>query len=254
MKTHLHSVTNKKHQELILEVKTKNAAYLIDRYTSNEPFISGDGLVKLSLEIDLPELVKPTEHEDVKKGDEKNSISLHKALVSLTPSEASSKGVWTWMALGFYWDYMRSRWPIEDCGRELSTVQNHIMSHYLIAGQNTRSFIRGGISRLWWYAELTYDNGDYANLAVLLRQLDIASTLLERTQGRNPELRKVFFRVLLERKDEFLSAGNTSRERVRFLAKKLNFFGSSKLIDALTARELEETMHRISEEACAKIV
>lgn len=253
MKTNLHSVTNNKHQELILEVKTKNVAYLLERYTSNDPLLSGDGLVKLSQEVDLPELVKAEEQDEVKKGDEKNSISLHKALKFLTPSEASSKGIWTWMALAPYWDYMRSRWPIEDCGRELSTVQNHIMSHYLIAGQNTRSFIRGGISRLWWYAELTFSNGDYANLAVLLRQLDIASTLLERTQGRNSELRKVFFRVLLQRKDEFLAAGNTSRERVRFLAKKLNFFGSSKLIDAFTAKELEETMNRISDEACAKV-
>ena len=254
MKTNLYSITNKKHQELTHEVKIKDATYLINKYASNEPFLSGEGLVKFSQEVDLPELIKAEDKDDLKKSDEKNSISLHKALSSLTPSEASSKGIWAWMAFVFYWDYMRSRWPIEECGRELSKVQNHIMSHYLIAGQNTRSFIRGGISRLWWYAELTHNSGDYANLGVLLRQLDIAGTLLERTQGRNPHLRNVFFKVLLDRKEEFLASGNTSRERVRFLAKKLNFFGSSKLIDAFTAKELEETTHKISDEACAQML
>ena len=225
---------------------------LIKAYGNSSILIKPEEIIELELSAELPNLRTGANEEDVKKEDEINTIKLHQSLATLTPAEASSIGIWVWFTHVYYWNYMRERWPVPHSGGRTS-LENFISTHYFIKGQNTRSFIRNGIARLWWYGYLSVNNGEYLNTAILLRQLDIASQLLERSQGRNKDIRNIFFQKLLHFKDKFLEKGNDSRNRVRIFAKKINMFGSFHLIDSFPQKELEDTFDKIIHEVLQEV-
>lgn len=233
-------------------IKGGSSKDIIKAYTSAEKYFSANEIIELEISYELPKLQISKDQSDLTKDDEINTINLHQELADLSPAEAASKGIWAWFTHIYYWDYMKERWPVPDSS-ERSTLENIIFTHYLISGQNTRSFIRNGIARLWWYGYLSVDEGDYTNTGILLRHLDIASTLLERTQGRNKLIRNLFFKRLLLHKDKFLQKGDIARLRVRALAKKINLFGSIRLIDSFPLDDLESAVDRLIEEVLAEI-
>jgi len=247
MKTKLGSISFEGLKRLSSFINEGNLKAVVTSYHAGPSIIRPEEIIELDNEAELPELKFSKTSEELKKDDEINTIKLHQSLAKLSPSEASSKGIWVWFTHVFYWNYMLQRWPVPDSS-DRQEIQNYISSHYLIKGQNTRSFIRNGVARLWWYGHLSENDGSYANTAILLRQLDIASTLLERSQGRNQNIRKVFFNKMYEHKKEFLDSGNEARIRVRELAKRINFFGSTRLIDAFSMHELESEFEKMIQE------
>lgn len=247
MKAKIGSITLEGMKRIYAFVKNAETKDIKKAYTSPEQIVKSSEIVELDITTELPVLRFSQNEGEHKKDDEINTITLHQSLAELTPSEAASRGIWVWFTHVHYWDYMRTRWPLTEISERVS-IENHVITHFLIKGQNTRSFIRNGIARLWWYGYLSEHDGDYTNTSVLLSQLDIASTLLERSQGRNKIIRNIFFKKLLRHKDVFLEVGNEARLRVRALAKKINFFGSIRLIDALSLHELEAETDKMIEE------
>ena len=225
---------------------------IVKAYTSSEKYFEASEIIELEVCFELPKLQTSKDESELTKDDEINTIRLHQELASLTPAQAASKGIWAWFTHIYYWDYMKERWPVP-LSSERSTLENHVFKHYLISGQNTRSFIRNGIARLWWYGYLSADEGDYTNTGILLRHLDIANTLLERSQGRNKLIRTIFFKKLFSHKDKFLQKGNDARLRVRALAKRINLYGSIRLIDSLPLRDLESAVDGLILEVLAEI-
>lgn len=251
MKTRLGSISIEGLKRLSYFIKEGNSQNIVTGYQADSSIINPEEIIELEKEIELPELRISIFSEDLKKDDEINTIKFHQSLAMLSPSEASSKGIWVWFTHVFYWKYMQLRWPVPDSS-DKQEIQNYIFSHYLIKGQNTRSFIRNGVARLWWYGYLSENDGSYVNTAILLRQLDIASTLLERSQGRNQNIRRAFFNKLYEHKKEFLDSGNEARIRVREFAKRINFFGSTRLVDAFSLHDLEKEFEKIIRDILAQ--
>jgi hypothetical protein len=251
MKTKLGSISFEGLKRLFSLINEGNLNTVVTSYRAEKSIIKPEEIIELNIEAELPELRFSQNSEEFKKDDEINTIKLHQSLARLSPSEASSKGIWVWFTHVFYWKYMLQRWKVPESSNK-QEIQNYISSHYLIKGQNTRSFIRNGVARLWWYGHLSQNDGSYVNTGILLRQLDIASTLLERSQGRNQNIRNVFFKKLYEHKKDFLDSGNEARIRVRELAKRINFFGSTRLIDAFSMHELEIEFEKMIHEVLSE--
>jgi len=215
-------------------------------YTSKTPFLKSEDFVETGLSCNLPDLVF-TNKKSKAKDDEKNTILLHSALKGLTRRQAASLSLWLWFTHFRYWDYMQMRWHgVKDKNGE--KLRDYIKTHYFLFSSSSRAYLRNGISRLWWYGEVSYeDKNQYLNTSLMLEKLDITQTLLERTIGRVPAAMEAVFSLLFKKKKYFSSGNkNSGRSRFRKLIKNLGWHGTKELLDVKTKEEIEALL-----EACS---
>jgi hypothetical protein len=214
------------------------------RYRQNKPWVDeiakpSASSIKTGLEpVDDFELLNP--EGDVLK-DLENSIRLHKALSFLTPLQARDPRLWTRLVHIEFWPYMRRRWNVERFGNDSGKVERFILSHYFIAQNQSRALLRNGIARLWWYSKITFDpdrKHPYELTGVLLDQLDITQQILERNLGRATQVTTGFLEFLLRHRKELLGSGDLKRSVIRHLAKHLNLYGGTTLLDCLSQTDI----------------
>lgn len=146
-----------------------------------------DDLGVFVADITLPELKNS---QGKTHYDAENAFTFYKATKNLNLYQAADVRLWSSLAHFNYWDYMKSRWPIDD---DKNFVQ-FILEHYWFtpSGYDKRS-VRNGISRLWWYGFLVADDDDHVvkkRLNFLLNiDLDITQSLLERSVSRTKNVR-----------------------------------------------------------------
>lgn len=149
----------------------------------------------------------------------------------ITPAQATDPRLWCYMSHESCWDYMTRRWEI--------TGNTDISGRYLISGSGRRSFTRNGISRLWWFAHLTYDEGRsdrYELTKVLLKNQNIQHHLLERNFGMNKNVLRAILDMSKDKANIFM-AGNIQRKMDK-LAKLINRWGGVRLLDYLQRDEI----------------
>lgn len=181
-----------------------------------------------------------------KNYDLENSIRIHKGL-PLTRIQAQDTRLWTKLCHVEYWEYMRSRWDIETYGKDKSSQLAYIKSHYFVAQSRSRALIRNGLARLWWSAEITFDDtrdNRYELTGVLFRHLDTLKNLLERNFGRNPHVTRTFLEFMVDNREECMEQGTTSRDLVRHLSKALNLRGGVSVLDCLSTSDITEFLSR----------
>jgi hypothetical protein len=214
------------------------------RYHQNKPWLNefangASWFIKPNLEpADKLELLNPV-GDDLK--DLENSIRLHKALAFLTPLQARDPRLWTRLAHEEFWLYMRKRWDVERYGSDPGKVERFIISRYFVAQNQSRALLRNGIARLWWYSKITFDpdrQNPYELTGVLLDQLDITQQILERNLGRAPQIASGFLEFLLRHRKELLGSGDGKRSQIRHLAKHLNLYGGTTLLDCLDRTDI----------------
>ncbi len=134
---------------------------------------------------------------------------------------------------------MTLRWPVDE-----SKSKEFVRQRYFLAGTDSRAVTRNGIARLWWSAQLTYDDKGGANqydlTEVMLSRLDIAQQLLERNLGRVRPLVRGFLKFVNENREKCLGDGEASRQRIRYLAGCLHQRSGVSLLDALAHAELKQ--------------
>lgn len=176
--------------------------------------------------------------------DLENSVRLHKAMSSLTPIQARDPRLWTRLAHVEFWSYMRKRWPIERHLADKKKAESYIKQRYFVAAADGRALLRNGIARLWWYSYLTYDerrDNQYELTAILLKNLDITQTILERSMGRSRVVLVGFLEFLMEN-PALLEGGDENRGIIRSLAKSLNLYGGIALLDCLSATTIKSQL------------
>jgi hypothetical protein len=211
-------------------------------YTCKTPFLKSEDFVDTGISCHLPNLVF-TNKKSKAKDDEKNTILLHSALKSLSRRQAASLSLWLWFTHFRYWDYMQMRWHgAKDKNGE--KLRDYIKTHHFLFSSSSRAYFRNGISRLWWYGEISYeDKNQYLNTSLMLEKLDITSTLVERTIGRVPAAMEAVFAILAKKKKHFESGNNNSgRTRFRKLIKNLGWHGTKELLDVKTKDEIESLL------------
>jgi hypothetical protein len=228
-------------EAVVLELRD-NVSNAVALYNSDTPLLEAyfkdrtDWLCDSSLTVEaLPEL----DPADNGAAEAANAVALHKSIVGLTPSQAADERLWTWLAHGPYWRYMQGRWPVS--GKKDGTPTDYIQNHYFV-GRNVRNLVRHGISRLWWFAQTTYDEkrqDPYELTKVMLEFSDNRQSVMERAFSRNRE----FVQALLDRALYWRGQGKdilSKREQFRSLCKEMNLNGGTMLLDCLARTEVHE--------------
>jgi hypothetical protein len=219
-------------------LKTSSATKLRDKieenlskYQNNEQewlgeFFGGQQYyLDTNISVNLPTLAIPDSRSANK--DVENVKVLHYYLRELTPQQALDNRLWEYYCHTKYWNYMIHRWPSDN--------ESKILDRYFIKSSSSRSLIRNGISRLWWFGHLTYDPNNKINpydlLDTLLKYQDIQAAVLERSFGKNNIIRKVFLKTL-KNNNSYLETGN-AKLVVQRLGKYVNRLGGVGILDVM---------------------
>ena len=243
-------IFTKKHLEILFnELISGNLnSYTKDSFdVLNNSNPAGPSAVILNEEADL---LLPEEGGD--NFDIANTKIIYNAYKNLTETQASDPRLWVYLTHIQYWSYMRKRWPLEkfEEDTELEDEKQEVKDkkvrfiewRYHLKTSNTRRLLRNGISRLWWYGYMTYDqnqtSGDPFELTkVLLSYLDIAQSLLERSLGRNKNVLCAFLTYLSKNP-------NLKRDEIRSKIKEINLIGGVRNLTVLDREEILKTIEK----------
>lgn len=177
--------------------------------------------------------------------DLENAISLHKHYIDLPYTLASDGSFWTLLAHTEYWDYMRERWPLEEAKK--SRVA-YIGRRYFFQDKGRA---RHGLARLWWFAELSFDEdleNPYYYTKLMLKDQDLAAQIIENLYlSRNKLALKALFIMLdflreLELQGRISELGGKQRDLIRDAAQYFNLVGAVEMWDILTVEEAGEKL------------
>lgn len=202
---------DKIYRELI--TNQDHSKYLQDKYDFDEDFVG-----KTGLKVRFKENLSPL------KTDVENSIILYEALKNLTEVQASDERLWAYLVHVHFWDYMKSRWPVDKAEEPI----NRIKDRFFLRSLNLRTLTRNGLSRLWWYAHLTYKNDEpdpYKYLRILLQRQDLVVGITERALGSSESVRFGILEFLDEKKE--IAASQTASRK---LITDLSLVGGVKLL------------------------
>ena len=167
--------------------------------------------------------------------DLENSKRLFTALCGIPRSLATDESFWAYLTHVTFWDYMRVRW------RD-STTPETILERYFFGSSKHRALVRNGISRLWWYAYITYDparKDPFELTAVLVRRISVAQAILERSWSSNPMIVQAVLSAI-KRAEELYPNRFPARQVLRDdLQAYINQIGGVTILDALRPEEIE---------------
>lgn len=190
--------------------------------------------------FNMPDDIKLISSKDGVHNDLENTKILYAALKDLPFSVAIDERFWAYQTHVTFWDYMRTRYPVEKSQTLKDGPVGYLREHYFFMPNRDRALIRNGIARLWWYGHLTYEEdreNPFELTEALLEKLDIAQQLLERSYSRNPVITKTVLSMLIDKKN----AGEPFSHRSKFrpLASYLNQVGGVTILDALKDYDLK---------------
>lgn len=170
--------------------------------------------------------------------DAENARLIHQQLGDLTPVVASDPRLWARLTHVECWQYMLARWPVDK-----NTTAETIRARYFFSGTDSRALLRNGISRLWWYAAITHDpkrKDQYELTDAAFLRLDIAQNLFENSFGRSKQLVHAYLEFVLKHRDRCIDEGETSRQRMRYIASCVNGRTGVGVVDAVSKKQLTE--------------
>ncbi|WP_283154144.1 DUF6339 family protein [Guptibacillus hwajinpoensis] len=159
---------------------------------------------------------------------------------------ATDERFWAYLTHIVYPEYIKDRWINQD--REEQEIVSAIQEHYFFKTDNVqgdRQLVRNGISRLWWYGHITYDEtrlNKFELTEYLLQIIDFIQQFTERSYSRNPEVVKNILSIL---KDDlnFNPKGNNGRYTYRKIFRDLNLIGGVKVIDFMDREDLRDIIY-----------
>jgi len=172
------------------------------------------------------------------KSDAEASQLIFQWLGKLTPVQAADERLWVLFTHRTFSAYVHKRWRK---GLERATQPEAlIIDRWFFRGTGVATFVRNGISRLWWFGHLTYDNqrtNPFELTDVLLSLQDIQVAFLERSLGRCKPLLRVVLETIQKNQDD-LRKTPKSGDVIQEWAKEIRLFGGAYLLDAVPPERL----------------
>ncbi len=157
-----------------------------------------------------------------------NSIRLYESFKGkINRLQATDFRLWSYLSHVSCWDYMKTRWNLEG---EKTTWEGRINDRYFIAMRSP--YMRNGLSRLYWSAEMTYDeenSNPYEYLEYVYKWQDLAVGALDRQIGRAKNIILGNLQALKE--------ADLNEDDRRLFFTKINQYGGVKLLDTLTRQQ-----------------
>jgi hypothetical protein len=196
---------------------------------------------------DAPKLIGTIE------ADASNAQAIHTWIKSATPaiprSVLGDGRLWAALSHFTFKDYMTKRWDlkIDSEGNEgednesQNSNQNRpkgygkISGRYFVLGDGQRGVVRNGLSRLYWAAELCYNNGDYSLLKTMFKKQDIHASIIERGMSVDSKLTKAIITKFNEVKNEETAL---EKKKIQLLAKLINNSGATRTLETVAKNDL----------------
>lgn len=212
-------------------------------------FFSEDNVREIAtyyVDTTLLATILPPEGKDFK--DVENSNIVYQALQGITPYIAKDERLLVYLSHMDCIDYVRARWPIPDNDEH---AVKRIRDHFFAVSD--RGFKRNNaISRLWWNGHMAFKCSDAPItkvLEVLVSYTDVREQVVGRpTTSNSNAVFSAIMRVLISKYDAkesdfFKRAGSDAP--YRRLMRKLNEHGGLKLLDSMSAQDLDEELKDI---------
>lgn len=181
---------------------------------------------------------------NVSDNDIENAIRLHSALKGkITPAQAADHRLWGALTHNQFYHYMRSRWTVK-ARTDNQKTDKTISSRYFFS----RGLLRNGISRLYWLAEITYDE-KLENPYMYTRYLMHSQDLINQVEGSSLCRNRAFLRASL---NVLMQERNLSEQRIRRYFERMNQKGGVILLDAFSDDHMEEMCSRILEKVLSE--
>lgn len=176
--------------------------------------------------------------------DTENAIRFHSALRGkITPAQAADYRLWGALTHTQFYHYMRSRWKVK--GKNDNQKSDKVILNRYFWG---RGLLRNGISRLYWLAEITYDEkleDPYMYTRYLMHSQDLINQVDGSSLCRNRAFLRALLKVLKREK-------NLSEQQIRRYFERMNQKGGVILLDALSDDHMEEICSRILEKVLSE--
>lgn len=219
-----------------------------EKYKNNKPWVAdlfekNNWFIESNIRINNFDLIIP---DDNNVYDLNNVKILYDNMKNLQPYQANEERLWSYLTHVYLWDYMRKRWPVEKYyDKKKNKFENRMHEHYFLKSKTKRALIRNGISRLWWFGYVTYEensSNSYALTEILLYTQDIAESVFGRHFSNNPQIVKSLLSVLKEKIDNGYDMPD--RDTIRSLCKYLSHLGGAMIIDSLEVEELKNKLRK----------
>lgn len=172
------------------------------------------------IEQSLPDLIKP-------KDDFESAKAIYKALMKLTPIQASDPRLWAYLTHVDLYEYMTQRWRDFITGE--TSKSDYIIDHWFVKTPSQQCLMRNAISGLWWAAYLSYDESrtdPFELTKVFFKDLDLPTRTIGTYRiGRHREAVKGVLQFIKDFPDVVSSHYET---KTRFIFKHFNVIGGSK--------------------------
>lgn len=168
-----------------------------------------------------------------------NSRMLFNALINLKPHQAVEERIWCYFTHVECWKYMRKRWPAEDYAESKRKLERGIIERYFMSSKTRRALIRNGVSRLWWFGFLSYEENSadpFQFTKVLLSRQDTAESLLGRNFSSSTKILKSALKAVKNFSEK--NGDMPKRSAVREMCRRINYMGGVVVLDALSSDEL----------------
>jgi len=168
-------------------------------------------------------------------------------LADLTPVQASDERLWVYLTHRVYPEYVHARWGSALDGSTQPTAR--VEDRWFFRGEGVATFVRNGLSRLWWFGYLTYDRGlgdhfEFTEILLGLQEIQVA--MLERRFGRSRNVLRAILEILKRsnRLEEVPRRGGV----IQGWAKDINTYGGAFILDALPQDRLLFVFQRLLKE------
>ena len=208
----------------------------LNLYASNDPILASifpNGNFAKDSSVVIDNFVLYENDFDI-QDDVTNVKTLFMAMKKLTPEQASNVYLWAWLSHDVFYNYVKRRWN--------PTTDGAVKDRYFcdsFKGSRIGLF-RNGISRLWWYGYLTYQEGlsnPFVLTELLLSNSDLCLSLVERKFSMNKNVIIGILSAIQEINDSS-EYEKVAMDEWRSLAKYLNRYGAVSMLDFLSAEEI----------------
>jgi hypothetical protein len=184
---------------------------------------------------DPPVLVKPNGEIE---NDAAATRLIYQWLSRLDPTQAGDERLWVFLTHVTFSDYTHRRWLAGLTRAE--SPQDVVEERWFFRGEGLRTKVHNALSRLWWFAHLTYDaqrSDPFELTDTLLSLQDLQTAFVERSIGACRPLLVAALEAY--RRRDLLADVPRRGPIIREWAKALRLHGGAFLLDAIPQKRLE---------------
>lgn len=205
-----------------------------DHFSSLMSMVTDEGFGESKIEFEPFEFVY--NNTNPIDSDFDNARILYETFKHISESQAIDERFWVGLSLQLGKKYLIHRWSLEN--------ETKVIYRWFFYTTHRRALYYHGLSRLWWYAHLTYDESrkdPYELTSFAFKHPEaILANLIYRNFSNSKSVRFAIFNGLLKFSN---SGGTITQEKLKELYKYVSFLGGVTLLDALPMELLEQKIY-----------